>query len=363
MAMGLSAGGHCGKGRRLASFAVIGLCAVLLAACGNAPKSKKRGFSPSEYGVAASKRVVEYGQPVPRGGGRDMVGQPYVVRGRVYRPAVDENYSKVGIASWYGDDFHGRYTANGEIYDMDSLSAAHPTMPLPSYARVTNLANGRSVLVRVNDRGPYAGDRIIDLSAKAADMLDLKGAGVGRVKVQYAGRARLDGQDEAMLMASYRGPASGRTMVADNSRAVTRASAVRTSSAAGRSGGDVDGYAYGGNARSARDPISSLIGSSMRSYAESPVPKRGVAAIEDLVGSGKPASTRSVVHIGTFASAAEAERVAARLADFGDVELGDALSGGRPGTAVWMAVETTRVNAVIAAANKAGAYSASIAGR
>ena len=101
-------------------------------------------------------RVVEPGQPVPKGGGVYRVGKPYTVAGRVYVPEENTNYSAVGLASWYGDDFHGRYTANGEIFDMTSISAAHPTLPLPSYVRVTNLANNRSIVVRVNDRGPYA---------------------------------------------------------------------------------------------------------------------------------------------------------------------------------------------------------------
>ncbi|MGE3308003.1 MAG: septal ring lytic transglycosylase RlpA family protein, partial [Rhizobiaceae bacterium] len=120
-------------------------------------------------------------------------------------------YRKVGAASWYGDAFHGRLTANGEIYDMTHLTAAHPTMPLPSYARVTNMKNGSSVIVRVNDRGPYANGRIIDLSKRAAEMLDYSHAGVAKVKVEYVGRAPLDGQDDRYLMASYRpGKGQGR---------------------------------------------------------------------------------------------------------------------------------------------------------
>ena len=118
----------------------------------------------------------------------------------------DPNYSAVGLASWYGSAFHGRKTANGEIYDMGELTAAHPTLPLPSYVRVTNLANDRSVVVRVNDRGPFAKGRVIDVSASVADMLDFKRAGTAKVKVQYVGPARMDGHDRQMLLASYQGP-------------------------------------------------------------------------------------------------------------------------------------------------------------
>ena len=114
----------------------------------------KEYFSEAKYGVKASPRVSNLRTRLPRGGGRDQVGKPYKVAGKWYYPKEDRQYRKVGGASWYGDAFHGRLTANGEVYDMTHLTAAHPTMPLPSYARVTNLKNGSSVIVRVNDRGP-----------------------------------------------------------------------------------------------------------------------------------------------------------------------------------------------------------------
>ena len=127
----------------------------------------------------------------------------------MYVPQEDPNYRASGIASWYGDAFHGRLTANGEIYDMNHLSAAHPTMPLPSYARVTNKANGSSVIVRVNDRGPYAHGRVIDLSKRAAQLLDYTGKGTANVVVEYVGRAPVDGADDEYLMASYKAGDAG----------------------------------------------------------------------------------------------------------------------------------------------------------
>src|SRR5436309_16072533 len=96
-----------------------------------------------KYGVSSSPRVVAYGEAVPKGGGTYRVGKPYTVAGRVYVPEEDPNYRAEGMASWYGDDFHGRLTANGEVFDMASLTAAHPTLPLPSYARVATRANGK----------------------------------------------------------------------------------------------------------------------------------------------------------------------------------------------------------------------------
>lgn len=182
------------------------LCmSVVSCATTEAPKKKrsKEYFSEKEYGVKASPRVVAEGRQVPKGGGRFMVGKPYEVKGRTYVPKEDPSYNKSGLASWYGSAFHGRLTANGEIYDKEHLSAAHPTFPLPSYARVTNMENGSSVIVRVNDRGPYHAGRIIDVSSKTAEILDMKRTGTAKVNVQYVGRARMDGHDMPFLMASY----------------------------------------------------------------------------------------------------------------------------------------------------------------
>lgn len=196
---------------RGSAFLALAISASIVAGCTSTPtkgmvnpKRSKEYFSESEYGVKASPRVTTQRTRLPRGGGREQVGKPYKVRGVWYYPKEEKNYRKVGRASWYGDAFHGRLTANGEIYDMTHLTAAHPTMPLPSYARVTNTENGASVIVRVNDRGPYANGRIIDLSKRAAELLDYTHAGVAKVKVEYVGRAPLDGQDEQYLMASYR---------------------------------------------------------------------------------------------------------------------------------------------------------------
>ena len=170
-----------------------------------APKKRsKEYFAESEYGVKASPRVSFKKSNLPRGGGRDQLGKPYKVRGKMYYPKEEKGYKKVGLASWYGDAFHGRLTANGEIYDMTHLTGAHPTMPLPSYARVTNTSNGSSVIVRINDRGPYHEGRVVDLSHKAADMLGFAGAGTAKVKVEYVGRAPLDGNDDSYLLASYK---------------------------------------------------------------------------------------------------------------------------------------------------------------
>src|ERR1700751_1005698 len=157
-----------------------------------------------KYGVSSSPRVVEFGEPVPKGGGTYRVGNAYTVADRVYVPEEDVHYREEGLASWYGEDFHGRLTANGEVFDMGSLSAAHPTLPMPCYVRVTNVRNGKSLIVRVNDRGPYHGNRVMDVSSRAAELLEFKSNGVARVRVEYVARAPLEGSDDRQLLATLR---------------------------------------------------------------------------------------------------------------------------------------------------------------
>src|SRR5438067_13068042 len=181
--------------------AAVATCLVL-ANCASSNKFASR-VDP-KYGVSSSPRVVALGDPVPKGGGTYRIGKPYVVGGRTYVPEEDVNYRAEGMASWYGDDFHGRLTANGEVFDMASLTAAHPTLPIPSYARVTNIRNGKSLIVRVNDRGPYHDNRLIDVSNKAAELLEFKANGVARVRVEYVGRAPLEGSDDRQLLATLR---------------------------------------------------------------------------------------------------------------------------------------------------------------
>lgn len=118
------------------------------------------------------------------GGGYYKVGQPYQIKGAWYYPAEDYSYDETGIASWYGADFHGGRTANGEIYNKDELTAAHKTLPMPSLARVTNLDNGKSIVVRINDRGPFSGARLIDMSQRAAQLLGFEKQGTAKVRIQ-----------------------------------------------------------------------------------------------------------------------------------------------------------------------------------
>ncbi|MBI3506936.1 MAG: septal ring lytic transglycosylase RlpA family protein [Proteobacteria bacterium] len=158
----------------------------------------------------------------PRAQGTYKVGEPYQIAGAWYYPAEDWNYSETGIASFYGGersgtDFHGKLTANGELYDMNALTAAHTTLPMPSLVRVTNLDNGRSIVLRVNDRGPFARGRILDVSRRAAQLLGFEGQGTARVRVDIMAedsqrlKAELTGRDETQTVA-----AAPRTAVASD---------------------------------------------------------------------------------------------------------------------------------------------------
>lgn len=348
--------------RSASAVAVLAFSTAFLAACASPqPKAmvnrKQRSneyFSESEYGVKASPRVSTLRSNLKRGGGRDQLGKPYKVRGRMYYPKEDKNYKKIGSASWYGDAFHGRLTANGEIYDMTHLTAAHPTMPLPSYARVTNTANGASIIVRVNDRGPYTHNRLIDLSKRAAQLLDYTESGTARVQVEYVGRAPLEGHDDQFLMASYRpgdstpDPSDGLpagVMIAMNGP--TPSVAVGASSVA-FPGALANSASASGNLHlpelgpiaperpAFRLPAEATIALASLSYAETPAAVAAFAALErpamsadDVVRSwkrrngdhGRPEATGAFIAAGSFTTALEAERLARSLSPFGKAAL------------------------------------------
>ncbi|SDO20706.1 rare lipoprotein A [Methylobacterium phyllostachyos] len=202
-------------------LAVSGV-ALATANCATQPQQKLasgNGIDP-KYGVKASPRLYNEGDVIPKGGGRRYTGKPYVVAGQTYVPKEDpRGYVREGLASWYGSAFHGRMTANGEVFDRHSIAAAHPTLPLPSYARVTNLDNGYSMVVRVNDRGPYHAGRVMDVSEEAAGALGFHRQGTAHVRVEYVGKASVAGSDDRKLLASLRtdGRPAGRSavMVAD----------------------------------------------------------------------------------------------------------------------------------------------------
>ena len=191
------AGGGLGRGRPPSPFPLLiiaALLAAMLSGCGTTAKRDTAAKAPRGSGyylddgpganppadLSSIPDAVPRLEPV-----RSATSRPYVVMGRSYTPMTTlKPYKARGIASWYGRRYHGKQTASGEIYDMYAMTAAHTTLPIPSYARVTNLANGKSVVVRVNDRGPFVEDRLIDLSYTAAHKLGVLAGGAARVEVE-----------------------------------------------------------------------------------------------------------------------------------------------------------------------------------
>ena len=141
------------------------------------------GCAQTELLVHTAKKIIK-DDPKPKTQGRYKIGNPYQIKGIWYYPAVNYSYDKTGIASWYGPGFDGKLTANGETYDQNALTAAHKTLPMPSIVQVTNLENGRSIKVTINDRGPYAFGRVIDMSRRGAQLLGFHRKGTARVRVQ-----------------------------------------------------------------------------------------------------------------------------------------------------------------------------------
>ncbi|MCJ2022854.1 septal ring lytic transglycosylase RlpA family protein [Methylobacterium sp. J-067] len=215
---------HLRPGRLALRFLAVSGVALATANCASNTATKfaatGNGVDP-KYGVKASPRLYNEGDTIPKGGGRRYTGKPYVVAGQTYAPRENPaGYVREGLASWYGSAFHGRMTANGEVFDRHSIAAAHPTLPLPSYVRVTNLENHSSMIVRVNDRGPYHAGRVMDVSEETAEALGFHRKGTAHVRVEYVGKASLAGSDDRKLLATLRTdgqPAGSRSavMVAD----------------------------------------------------------------------------------------------------------------------------------------------------
>jgi len=317
-------------------------------------------------------------------GGRPLASS-YRLGGQTYSVVSNPTgFSQRGVASWYGPGFNGRRTANGEIFDQYELTAAHPTLPLPSYARVTNTRNGRSVIVRINDRGPFHGGRVLDLSRGAAVLLDVTGAGTAPVQIDYIGPAPLNVDDDAFLMASYRDGSAVNPVTQNPVGAVTVASAeapapvptpapitvasadapaanaaASTTTAAGST---VTAALAGASVPSAvmvasAEPVrlaSAGVGNFTLDYAPAAQENEAVAAVQALATGG--ASTPAV-QIGVFGNADAVARLAATLSAFGEVEVTPVERDGATLSAVRVVAFAHGVtsDAVIAAAAAAGA--------
>lgn len=292
---------------------LVSALALVVANCANQPqqtshRSREIGaFSDPKYGKA-SPRVVGMDEDAPKGGGRYQIGRPYMVAGRRYVPREKpEGYTATGNASWYGIAFHGRRTANGEVYDRKSISAAHPTMPLPSYARVTNLTNNHSIVVRVNDRGPYHGGRVLDVSERTAELLRFRHIGTARVKIDYLGPASLAGSDDTRLVASLStsGPARAPGNTAPTTMVASAEPAPRAAAPAGSPG--LLGFAATAPAPAAspvatgttplaapaRGPVAPAAGA-FTPVSNMPVPPARPFDLETIAGAARPVAPGSL---------------------------------------------------------------------
>lgn len=238
------------------------------------------------------------------------VGKPYQINGVWYYPAEDYEYNETGIASWYGPQFHGKLTANGEVYDMNDVTAAHRTLPMPSIVRVVNLDNGRSLVVRVNDRGPYARGRIIDLSRRSAQLLGFEGKGTARVRVQVMA-------DESRVIAAR---AKGQGIVRpDASLTVDRLPKASVSSQSLPPPGG-----------SAPAPIPPKVPETEVASAEPAAPTPPVTSSSvGRVTQGAPVATRIYIQAGAFGQFDNANRVRARLTNLGPAKISSVLVNGR----------------------------------
>jgi rare lipoprotein A len=180
---------------RLYTIVACTLAALALAGCAE-----------TELIADTAKRVQPPPKPAPPASYK--VGNPYQINGQWYYPAEDYSYVETGIASWYGPGFHARTTANGERFDENALTAAHRTLPLPSAVRVTNLENGRAVVLRVNDRGPFARGRIIDVSRRGAQLLGFASKGTAKVRIEI-----LSEESQKLKLAALNGPTAVREQV------------------------------------------------------------------------------------------------------------------------------------------------------
>lgn len=200
------------NGRRLVASAALIACAGLLGACAETKLAVHTAKTVGGPSATPSKKMGTY-----------KVGNPYQIAGTWYYPKEDYDYREEGVASWYGPGFNGQLTANGEVYDQTDMTAAHRTLPLPSMVRVTNLDNGRSIVLRINDRGPFAKNRIIDISERGAQLLDFVRQGTARVRVELMAeeslalkRALLDGSgtpdDMPVIVAAPRGSVQGQVL-------------------------------------------------------------------------------------------------------------------------------------------------------
>ncbi len=300
--------------RRLPAACIVGIL-LLLSGCA---ETKLAFFAAKQ--IARSQDEV----PTSRLDRPVKIGKPYQINGVWYYPQDDPDYDETGIASWYGEPFHGRKTASGEIYDMNALTAAHKTLPLPSRVRVTNLENGRSIVVTVNDRGPFVPGRIIDLSRRAAQLLGMDKQGTAKVRVTVLPRA-----PKATTVAAGKGgnAKKGGEVFVLNQKTITKEEQKKVT-AAPQAGVQVATLAPPpGIAAPAAKPAAKA--------STSPAPTAKTGAQPDGQGTTAPlveqvpvsGSTNIYVQAGAFTRYENANRLRARLSPLGPVRIDQKLVG------------------------------------
>ncbi len=273
------------------------------------------------------------------GGAIYKVGNPYEVSGSWYYPREDYSYDETGIASWYGQEFHGERTANGEIFNKDELTAAHRTLPMPSLARVTNLDNGRSIVVRINDRGPFANGRIIDVSQRAAELLGFEQSGTAKVRVQVLA-------DESKA-------------IADAMRRYGSASPTQVATAAGNEGPPVQAAPRETVTAQALEPPSNTIEAAPKPTRTTPEVHQQLLEtkpVAEVVQVPVPATNRIFVQAGAFTVEDNAMRLKDKLAPLGQVAITSAIVNGKKFYRVRVGpiADVTQADAVLEKVIKAG---------
>ncbi|WP_430398417.1 septal ring lytic transglycosylase RlpA family protein [Ferrovibrio sp.] len=291
------------------------------------------GCAETQLVAHATKSVVRpdptppVSAPAGRGTGIYKVGNPYQINGVWYYPKEDPNYDETGIGSWYGEQFHGRATANGEIFDMNEVTAAHTTLPMPSLVRVTNLENGRSIVVRVNDRGPYVNSRVIDLSRRSAQLLGYDRQGTAKVRVQYIGPAPLaDGSVAVASAAAQRSGNEERPAASPRGAVVSEALAPPPSPRGNNAARNSSSPNVVDAATSSQPSSVQIMATANQGQAGTPAASNTPRANPSAELARQPVQTVSVpgakniyVQVGAFTQHENASRAAAALSNYGRV--------------------------------------------
>lgn len=258
-----------------------------------------------------AKKISRNTETKPPQYGRYKIGNPYKIKGVWYYPAVNYDYDQTGVASWYGPGFHGKKTANGEIYDQNALTAAHKTLPLPTIVQVTNLENGRSMKLRINDRGPYAHARVIDLSRRSAQLLGVIRKGTARVRVRVLA-------DESRQLVQM---LKGQAVMAKVGTPIRRDINVAKPGVASNS---LPPPAGGNSAAAAPqyEPRKTVV-ASRSTVTDTPISPDGMVSVAPV------SSTKMFVQAGAFTRYDNANQVAARLHGFRNVKISSYKANGR----------------------------------